>query len=69
MKKRNRELLPCRWFYIWLKIMLIYINFSYDFLGLDNVYFKNGSFFKPFKTVCALSDMKHSSCALVFYIW
>jgi hypothetical protein len=21
--------------------MLIYINFSFDFLGLDNVYFKN----------------------------
>jgi hypothetical protein len=23
--------------------MLIYINFSFDFLGLDNVYFKNYS--------------------------
>ena len=24
-----------------IKIMLIYINFSFDFLGLDKVYFKN----------------------------
>jgi hypothetical protein len=40
--------------------MLIYINFSFDFLGLDKVYFKNyfanelirdGSFFKLFKTL------------------
>ena len=28
------------WFYIRdKKIMFIYINFSFDFLGLDNVYF------------------------------
>ena len=40
--------------------MLIYINFSFNFLGLDKVYFKNyfannssedGSFFKLFKTL------------------
>jgi hypothetical protein len=59
--------------------MLIYINSSFDFLDLDNVILKitslmhssDGSFFKPFKTLAvrALSDMKHSRCALVFYIW
>ncbi len=40
--------------------MLIYINFSFDFLGLDNVDFENyfankltnmGRFFKPFKAL------------------
>jgi hypothetical protein len=40
--------------------MLIYINFSSDFLGLDKVYFKNyfaneliydEPFFKPFKAL------------------
>jgi hypothetical protein len=49
--------------------MFIYINFSFDFLGLDNVYFYNyfaneligWVVFKPFKTgaVRALSDKKH----------
>ena len=27
--------------YMWYRFPLIYINFSFDFLGLDNVYFKN----------------------------
>jgi hypothetical protein len=59
--------------------MLIYINSSFDFLDLDVIlkitslmHSSDGSFFsKPFKTLAvrALSDMKHSSCALVFYIW
>jgi hypothetical protein len=54
----------------------VYINFSFDFLRLDNVDFKitspvnssDGSFFKPFKTlvVRASSDIKHSSCASCF---
>jgi hypothetical protein len=25
--------------YMWYRFMLIYINFNFDFLGLDNVYF------------------------------
>jgi hypothetical protein len=25
--------------YLWYRFMLIYINFNFDFLGLDNVYF------------------------------
>jgi hypothetical protein len=59
--------------------MFIYINFSFDFLGLvldlilkitSPMYSSDGSFFKPFKTfaVRALSDIKHSSYALVFCI-
>ncbi len=40
--------------------MLIYINFSFDFLSLDNIdfenYFPNESFFKPFKTL-AVRDL------------
>jgi hypothetical protein len=53
--------------------------YSFDFLGLDNVYFLNyfanqlirWVVFKPFKTLAvrSLSDVKHSSCILVFYIW
>jgi hypothetical protein len=45
--------------------MLIYINFSFDFLGLDKVYFKNnfanyssedGSFLKPFKALVVVLE-------------
>ena len=54
--------------------MLIYINLSFDFLGLDNVDFDNyfaielirWVIFKPFKTLAvrALSDIKR----LVLYL-
>ncbi len=57
--------------------MLIYINFSFDFLGLDNVdfesYFANklinmGRFLSHLKHLYsrALSDIKHSACASHF---
>jgi hypothetical protein len=52
------------------------MNFSFDFLDIDNVHVWNyvanelirWVFFKPFKTLAvrALSDIKHSSCVLVF---
>ena len=42
MRKRQNKSLPCRWFYMSLKIMFIYINFSFDFLGLGPVYMEAG---------------------------
>ena len=44
--------------------MLIYVNFNFAFLGLDNVYFHWNiycSFFKPFKTLAvrAFPSIKH----------
>ena len=57
--------------------MLIYINFSFDFLGLDNVDFQNyfanklinmGRFLSHLKHLYsrALSDIKCSACASHF---
>ena len=58
--------------------MLIYINFSFDFLGLDNVDFENyfGSklirwvVLKPFKTLAAraLLDIKRDGSRFAFNI-
>ncbi len=39
--------------------MLIYINFSFDFLGLDNVDFENYFANKLIKMGCFLSHLKH----------
>ena len=62
-----------------IKIMLIYITFSFDFLGLDNVDFSNyfanevirWLVFKPFKTLAvhALSDIRHSAVASCLHVY
>jgi hypothetical protein len=41
MKKTQRKIISVSYLYMWYRFMLIYINFNVDFLGLDNVYFKN----------------------------
>ena len=60
--------------------MLTYINFSFDFLGLHNVYFKyttppiyssDGSLFKPFKLKPSLSvfyQIQNTRAALSCFI-
>ena len=80
MKKTQRKSLACRWFYMWYRFPLTYVNFSFDFLDLDNVFLENyfaneltkwRSFFKPFKTlVYECFKLKHSytsvlNCKLV----
>ena len=59
--------------------MLIYINFSFDFLGLDNIDFENYFANKLINMGGFLSHLKHlQSCfirykmlglRLAFYIW
>ena len=39
MKKIEKKSRAWRSLYMWYRFMLIYINFNFDFLGLDNVYF------------------------------
>jgi hypothetical protein len=39
MKKTQRQIINVSYLYKWYRFMLIYINFNFDFLGLDNVYF------------------------------
>jgi hypothetical protein len=40
MKKTQRKIISVSYLYMWYRFMLIYgINFIFDFLGLDNVYF------------------------------
>jgi hypothetical protein len=41
MKKTQKKIISVSYLYMWYRFMLIYINFNFDFLGLDNVYFKN----------------------------
>jgi hypothetical protein len=59
--------------------MFIYINFSFDFLGLDNVELlrqsthKKGHFSSYFKhsqsVLYQIWDTRLRACHLVFYIW
>jgi hypothetical protein len=39
MKKTQRKIISMSYLYMWYRFMLIYINFNFDFLGFDNVYF------------------------------
>jgi hypothetical protein len=39
MKKTQRKIISVSYLYMWYRFMLIYKNFNFDFLGLDNVYF------------------------------
>jgi hypothetical protein len=38
MKKTQRKIISLSYLYMWYRFMLIYINFNFDFLGLDKVY-------------------------------
>jgi hypothetical protein len=38
MKKTQKKSWAWRSLYMWYRFMLIYINFNFDFLSLDNVY-------------------------------
>ena len=40
MKKIQRKIISVSYLYMWYRFMLIYINFNFDFLGLDNVFLK-----------------------------
>ena len=65
MKKRQRKSLAIRWFYISDKKTLIFINFNFDFLGIDNVYFEN--YFASEHSQYML--YQSTRLRLVFYIW
>jgi hypothetical protein len=39
MKKTQKKIISVLYLYMWYRFMLIYINFNFDFPGLDNVYF------------------------------
>jgi hypothetical protein len=49
-EEKTKEITAVSVLYVIKNQLLIYVNFSFDFLGLNNVYFStfswNGSFFK-----------------------
>jgi hypothetical protein len=40
MKKTQGKIISVSYLYMWYRFVLIYINFNFDFLGLDNVYIR-----------------------------
>ena len=41
MRKTQRKIISVSYLYMGYRFPLIYINFNFDFLGLDNVYSEN----------------------------